>query len=106
MSAEGTIVNGTTVLFSHPELEGFRCEVQHSVQSNKPRTDQLGTIGIGVVTLPTGQPRLILQVKHADTDSLATILRHADAMTLVEILIDKMAEAQAIADASDVAVRQ
>ena len=103
---EGTIIDDATVLFRHPTLEGIACEVQHSVQSNKPRATDLGSIGAGIVTLPTGQPRIILQVKHADSDSLAAVLRHDDALTVIEVLIDAVRRAQALADATDRAVRQ
>jgi hypothetical protein len=97
---------GGSVIFEHPTLEGISCEVQHNVQSGKPHTSESGLIGVGVVTLPTGQPRLILQVKHPDGTSLGGVLNAGDATTIMECIADAMIEAQAIADRADQAVRQ
>lgn len=98
--------DGNHVIFSRPSLEGIEAQVQHTMATGKPYTDAPGSCGVGVVTLPTGQPRVIFQVKHADGSSLAVIMKAGDAETVRECLVDAMALAQAIADAAATEVRQ
>lgn len=95
---EGTIQpGGQSVVYHHPTMEGFDCEVQHSLASGKPVTDKPGLIGVGVVTLPTGQPRLVVQIKHPDGTSVSATLKGRDLRTLIECLTDAGNEAEAIA---------
>jgi hypothetical protein len=98
--------DGQSVVFPHPVMDGFAAEVQHSVASGKPYCPDPGMCGIGVVTLPTGQPRLVMQTKHADGTSLSVTLKAADALVLLDCLVDGMAQAQAISEAADKAVPQ
>lgn len=90
--------DGKSVIYPQPELEGIACEVQHSVQSGKPFTAEPGMIGAGVVVMPTGEPRVILQTKHADGTSLSGTLRFPDLMLLLECMVDAGRTAQGIAD--------
>lgn len=104
MSTEGLIAeDGKSVIYNAPDMEGVCVEVQHSVQSGKPFCPDFGMCGVGVVTMPTGQPRLVLQTKHADGTSLGATLTETSALTLLECIVDAMAEAQRIADEVKVA---
>ena len=98
--------DGASVVFDHPALEGITCQVQHSVGSGKPHSTEPGTVGVGVVTLPTGQPRLVMQIKHADGTSMACIMMAAECMTIVDCISDAAILAQQIATGADRAVRQ
>lgn len=106
--SEGRIVDGgKSVVFNSPELEGISCEVQHSIASGKPFCPDPGMCGVGVVVLPTGQPRLVLQIKHHDGTSLSATLASSGAtLALLECIVDAQSEAQDIADAAEKAVRQ
>lgn len=106
MSTEGTIIDGETVVYQQPQMEGVQCEVQHSLKSGKPMTKERGIMGVGVVTLPTGQPRLIVQIKHPDGTSLSATLMATGALTMVDCLIDAMTEAQRLSEAADAAKRR
>lgn len=80
-----------------PELEGIVCEVQHSVGQGE-FTTELGTLGCGVLILPTGQPRLIIQMKHADGRSMGATLKDVvDTATFLSCLMDAAQEAERIA---------
>lgn len=80
-----------------PNLEGIVCEVQHSVGQGA-FTREHGSLGIGVVILPTGQPRVILQVKHADGTSLgATLKDSVDSAIIMECLAEAHMAAERIA---------
>lgn len=104
---EGKIVaDGRSVVFNHPEMEGLTCEVQHSLKSGKPFCPDPGLIGVGVVVLPTGQPRLVLQIKHADGTSVSATLKGPDLRLLLECLDDAAEKAEAIAKAATTALRQ
>lgn len=101
---EGKITeDGRSVVFNKPEMEGVVCEVQHSIQSGKPFCADPGLCGVGVVTLPTGEPRLVLQIKHADGTSISATLLESTAIMVLECLADAMNEAQKIADATKAA---
>lgn len=105
--AEGKISDdGNSVIFTQPLLEGTIAQVQHGLSTGRAFTDTPGTCGCGVVTLPTGQPRVILQVKHSDGTTLAVIMGKTDAQIIADCLSDAMERAQAIADTADKAVRQ
>jgi hypothetical protein len=56
----------------HPELEGLECQVQRGNQAGVPDP---GLVGVGVIIGPDGQPRVLLQMKHADGESLISVLR-------------------------------
>lgn len=89
-----------------PDLEGIACEVQHSVGQGEFET-RPGMFGFGVLVLPTGQPRIVCQLKHADGTSLSATLKDAvDSAVVLECLVDAMKEAQRIADAGDTARRR
>lgn len=99
---EGRITeDGKSVIYERPDMAGLACEVQHSVRSGKPFCSEPGMYGVGVVVMPTGQPRLVLQVKHADGTCLGATLLADGAMILLECIADAMEEAQRIADAVD-----
>lgn len=105
--SEGIIQpDGESVIFQQPNLEGIVCEVQHTIQTGKPFTTEPGLWGVGVVTLPTGQPRLVIQTKHADGASLSVTLKASEAQLAVECLVDAINEANRIAAAVAGTVRQ
>lgn len=82
-----------------PMMEGLRCEVQHSAGKGE-FTSEPGMLGVGVVIMPSGQPRLIVQAKHADGTSLNVVLKDAgDVAVFSDCLLEKFQEAQAIAAA-------
>ncbi|MFL6864055.1 MAG: hypothetical protein ACJ8DZ_13760 [Allosphingosinicella sp.] len=86
-----------------PELDGIACEVQHSFGKGE-FTNERGTFGCGVLVLPTGQPRVVVQIKHADGSCLGATLKDAiDITTVVSCLLDAAREAQRIADQADAA---
>lgn len=89
-----------------PMMEGANIEVQHSYASGKPYTAERGLWGVGVVTMPNGQPRIIMQVKHADGTSLSMTLKSDDMLMIVDSLIEAAHKSDAIAAAADSAVRQ
>lgn len=101
--SEGQITPDGQVAYHRPPLEGIVTEVQHSIESRKPVTTMPGMVGAGVVVLPTGQPRVIIQVKHPDGTSLAAILNAQCLATITEILEDGGKKAQGIADAASAA---
>lgn len=104
MATEGKITeDGLSVIYNQPEMEGVVVEVQHALQSGKPFCPDPGLCGVGVVTLPTGQPRIVLQIKHADGTSVSATLLEPTAILLLECLADAMDEAQRIADAAKAA---
>lgn len=89
-----------------PALEGIVCEVQHPVGGGE-FTNEKGSFGCGVIVLPTGQPRVIVQIKHADGTSLGATLKDAtDAAIMISCLMDAAQEAQRLADAADAAKRR
>jgi hypothetical protein len=92
--------DGKSVIFNAPEMEGVECEVQHSVRSGKGFCPTPGLCGVGVVTLPTGQPRVVLQIKHSDGTSLSATLTQSIGLAILECIADGMAEAQRIAEAA------
>lgn len=99
--SEGRITDdGQSVVFNFPEMEGVQCEVQHTLSSGKPFSPEPGMCGVGVVILPTGQPRLLIQIKHADGTSLGATWLNSHATVMLECIVDAMAKAQAIADAA------
>lgn len=105
--SEGVIQpDGKSVIFHAPEMEGISCKVQHSVASGKPQCPEPGMLGVGVVVLPTGQPRVVLQIKHADGTSLSASMLQSGLVTVMECLVDAFATAQALADKTATAVRQ
>lgn len=105
--SEGIIQpDGKTVVFPGPVMEGFDCEVQHTMQTGKPYTDKRGMLGFGVVVLPTGQPRVVMQVKHPDGSSLSAALKREDVALLFECLIDAAQNAEAKASDAAGAARQ
>jgi hypothetical protein len=104
---EGRIAeDGKSVIYNFPEMEGVICEVQHSLKSGKGFCPDPGMCGVGVVTMPTGQPRLILQIKHADGTSLGATLTESRALAILECIADAMDEAQKIADRTKAAKGQ
>lgn len=101
---EGRITDdGKSVIYNRPEMEGVALEVQHSVQSGKPFCAEPGLCGVGVVTLPTGQPRVVLQIKHSDGTSLSATLTESSGILVLECIADAMQEAQRIADEAQAA---
>lgn len=103
---EATIVAPGQCQHEAPELEGIVCEVQHSVGQGE-FTTELGSFGFGVIILPTGQPRVVCQIKHADGTSLgATLKTSVDAATALECLMAAMEEAQRIAEEAAAAKRR
>jgi hypothetical protein len=97
---EARMAGPDRVVHQAPNLEGIVCEVQHAVNKGD-FTLEPGSLGIGVTILPTGQPRIILQVKHADGTSLGAMLKDALACaTVMECLLDAHKEAGAIAAAA------
>lgn len=105
--SEGVIQpDGKSVVFPGPEMEGFDCEVQHTMSTGKPYTAERGMMGFGVVTLPTGQPRVVMQVRHPDGESLSVTLTSVDVALLASCLFDAAGAAQEQADAVQKASRQ
>ena len=93
--------DGRSVLFGPPELEGVMCEIQHgsaSPDTIKPITEVPGTLGAGVLILPSGQPRVVIQLKHPDGTSLGCVLDAASCRTVLECIIDAGVRAQQICD--------
>lgn len=106
MISQGILqANGETVV-AQPELEGFAAEIQHTVATGRPYTPEQGLIGAGVIVMPTGQPRIVLRLKHPDGSSVSATLKAQDALLLIEILTETMDSAQAIADAAGRAAKR
>lgn len=81
-------------------------EVQHDGAHGAPTNDK-GTVGLAVVTLPTGQPRIVMRTTHADGTTLDVMLpTAAHSATLIDMLSEASGAAQAIADAAKSAPRQ
>lgn len=98
--------DGQSVIYRYPPMEGVTCEVQHNLASGKPFCAEPGVLGVGVVVLPTGQPRIVLQIKHSDGTSLSATLLNSGLLTIMECLVDAHRTAQSLADASAKAARQ
>lgn len=104
---EARLVGDDLVECAAPKLSGIECEVQYGLRSGKPIADLPGTVAFGTIVLPTGQPRVIVQISHPDGTSLAGIVRgRAEFATLAECLRDAGLQAQTIADDVDRAPRQ
>lgn len=107
MSSEGEITSdGQSVIFHQPDLEGVQTEVQHSVKSGKPFEPRPGMVGFGVVILPTGQPRIVMQIKHADGTSLGASFIKDTLIALLECACDASCKADDIAVAAAQASRR
>lgn len=92
-------------LLDAPLLNGIELEVQHPTAGGE-MTDDLGSIGFGVILMPNGQPRVVGQIKHADGTSLCLTLLKPHMTTLRKILATCDAEAELIAATAGTAVRQ
>lgn len=105
--SQGTInPDGVTATFPVPDMDGLICEVQHSARSGKPVSVEHGLCGYGVVIMPNGQPKVLLQVKHADGTSLSVPLQIADAATLLECLTGAIATALTLSRTAHSATKQ
>jgi hypothetical protein len=72
----------------NPEMEGVQCEIQHGVNSGD-FTKVHGVLGVGVAIQPmTGEPRIIMQMKHADGRSMTAVLTFLDLNSFSECLLD------------------
>lgn len=103
--SEGIIQPDGSVQFPSLKLEGFSCEVQHSVNSGRPMTDEDGTVDVGVMVMPGGQPRVILQIQHPDGTSMAASLLKAEVMMLNACVADAEARATSVARSATKAPR-
>lgn len=105
--SEGVIQpDGKTVVFPGPVMEGLACEVQHTMSTGRPYTAESGQCGFGTVTLPTGQPRVVMQVRHPDGSSLSVTLKFDDVEVMLECLLETAADAHDMAEAASRTARQ
>lgn len=86
-----------------PELEGVELQVQRGYKrGDEPSTPtaEPGTLGFGVVIVASGQPQLMLQLKHADGTCLGAYIGADDNLILRQIWEEQTLKAIAISKAA------
>jgi hypothetical protein len=105
MAHESDMAGEGRCLVEALKLTVFDCEVQHPA-SKGPFTPDKGIVGLAVVILPTGQPKIVLEIRHPDGTALHANLGGGEVATLERTLAEKDAEATQISGAAGKATRQ
>lgn len=85
------------VKIEKPMMEMIDCEVQKPIGQG-PLSVKNGTVATGIAILPSGQPRVMMIVTHADGTSLnAVFAGAAEVAELASMLLDASAEAGRVA---------
>lgn len=101
--AQGVLGSDGFVHFARSHLQGVNCEVHHGDGGGDAGSE---SCGVGVIIMPTGQPRVVVQVKHIDGSSLTAVLLKFDAEVLIECLEEARDKADALAEAAMTATKQ
>jgi hypothetical protein len=81
------ILDGHTVLIDRPTIQVIDCEVQHPT-SRGGLTHIKGTLGVGLIIQPSGQPKIMLKIEHADGANLVAFVDRAELVEFCSMLMD------------------
>lgn len=72
-------------------FKGFHCQVQHADNAEIDRRE--GIVGLKTVTMPDGQPMVLLNIRHADGTSICAVLDSTKFMQLTALMMSASQEA-------------
>jgi hypothetical protein len=102
---EGMMGGESEVLVDRPVITVIDCEVQHIVGQGD-LDHHLGYVGICVIMQPNGNPRLAMDVRHADGTALIAIMNGPLSLELAEMLVNACDAASDAQQASIESTRQ